>query len=177
MKGKEALRALFHERLKGVSEKRREEAKEALFADLYKQLAPFATILSFHSFGLEISTHRLNQKLAEEGRLLLPKIEGKTLRPFFVSDLDKKLLPLWGSYREPSARLCKEAKGSEVVLVPALAFDSHCNRLGRGLGYYDRFLISSYGMKKIGLAFKEQLYEKELPCEPHDQKVDFLCLY
>lgn len=57
--------------------------------------------------------------------------------------------------------------------VPLLAFDESGVRLGRGGGYYDRFLEKFKG-KKIGLAFSWQKHEGPLPKEIHDQKLDLV---
>jgi 5-formyltetrahydrofolate cyclo-ligase len=58
------------------------------------------------------------------------------------------------------------------VLVPGIAFDKKGNRLGRGLGYYDKFLSSfSKETFKVGLAFQCQM-EKEIPVESFDCRVD-----
>lgn len=58
----------------------------------------------------------------------------------------------------------------DFVLVPGLAFDQAGYRLGRGGGFYDRWLADFEG-KKIGLCFEEQLLQ-QLPHESHDIKVD-----
>lgn len=47
----------------------------------------------------------------------------------------------------------------QVMLVPGLAFSPNCERLGRGKGYYDRFLAAYQGLK-IGVCFEEQIFEK-----------------
>ncbi len=57
----------------------------------------------------------------------------------------------------------------DLILVPAMAFDGHGNRLGHGGGHYDRLLAQVKGYR-LGLAFHEQLAD-ELPREPHDQPV------
>lgn len=59
----------------------------------------------------------------------------------------------------------------DIVLVPGLAFSPQGARLGRGGGYYDRFLASCPpGVHTWGLAFACQILES-LPQEPHDQRV------
>jgi len=58
-------------------------------------------------------------------------------------------------------------------LVPLLAFDSSGARLGRGGGFYDRFLEKFKGIK-IGLAFDWQKVEGKLPTEAHDQRLDMV---
>ena len=46
----------------------------------------------------------------------------------------------------------------DLAVVPMLAFDRQKHRLGRGKGFYDRFL-STYSGKSIALAFAEQEWE------------------
>ena len=46
----------------------------------------------------------------------------------------------------------------DIIFVPLLGYDSKLNRLGKGKGYYDRFLKNSSAFK-VGLAFSCQLAE------------------
>lgn len=75
--------------------------------------------------------------------------------------------------REPAAG-CPEIPMDkfDLVLVPGMAFDLNGNRLGRGLGFYDRLLQSASGVK-CGVCYDVQLLES-FPTEPHDAKVDFV---
>jgi 5-formyltetrahydrofolate cyclo-ligase len=60
----------------------------------------------------------------------------------------------------------------DVILVPGLAFTRRGQRLGRGGGYYDRYLASLPAETlKIGVCFGFQIFES-LPTESHDQTVD-----
>lgn len=62
----------------------------------------------------------------------------------------------------------------DVVLVPLLAFDAACQRLGFGAGHYDRTLVTLRAQTKIfavGLAFEMQRVER-IPTEAHDQPLD-----
>ena len=56
----------------------------------------------------------------------------------------------------------------EGCVVPALAYDRNGTRLGRGGGYYDRFLSNFKGLK-LGVTFDEGLADETLPRESHDQ--------
>jgi 5-formyltetrahydrofolate cyclo-ligase len=59
----------------------------------------------------------------------------------------------------------------DLVLVPGVAFDASCARLGFGGGFYDALLPSlPEGVATVGLAFDEQIVD-EVPCEPHDERV------
>lgn len=73
----------------------------------------------------------------------------------------------------------------QLIVMPGLAFDTQGKRLGRGGGYYDRF-IEAYRDKArsrgwehpllVGLAYKVQVVgeEKGVPAEQHDVAVDVL---
>ncbi|KAF7242678.1 hypothetical protein EG68_10275 [Paragonimus skrjabini miyazakii] len=73
-----------------------------------------------------------------------------------------------------------EDGGVDLVIVPGLAFTRNGKRLGRGGGYYDRYLNWCRARSStselnwpmlVALAFEEQLME-ELPTQPHDVQVN-----
>ena len=59
----------------------------------------------------------------------------------------------------------------DALLVPLLAFDARCNRLGYGGGYYDRTIASLPGILTIGCAFAMQRVD-DVPVLPHDVPLD-----
>lgn len=59
----------------------------------------------------------------------------------------------------------------DLIVVPGMAFDRQGHRLGRGKGYYDRFLIKYPEVKTIGICFNFQMLD-EVPEEPHDQLIN-----
>ncbi|MGE5700173.1 MAG: 5-formyltetrahydrofolate cyclo-ligase [Deltaproteobacteria bacterium] len=62
--------------------------------------------------------------------------------------------------------------GFDLVVVPGMAFDSKGRRLGRGYGYYDRFLSGLSGSAvTVGLAYSMQLLP-EVPVDDRDVPVD-----
>jgi 5-formyltetrahydrofolate cyclo-ligase len=77
---------------------------------------------------------------------------------------------------EPDPVHCPVVPVSEIdlLLIPGLAFTRAGGRLGRGGGYYDRFLSRIHPRAvKIGICFHAQLVP-ELPLEIHDHAVDHL---
>ena len=48
----------------------------------------------------------------------------------------------------------------DLMLVPLVAFDAFCNRMGRGLGCYDRYLQASHQCKLMGVAYDFQKIAK-----------------
>ena len=62
------------------------------------------------------------------------------------------------------------APSPDLVLVPGLAFDITGVRLGRGKGFYDRWLAANPTVHSVGICFKCQIVEN-LPSEAHDARV------
>lgn len=73
---------------------------------------------------------------------------------------------------EPDINNTIEVDDFDVILVPIVAFDDKCNRLGHGKGYYDKFLTNKKGLK-IGLAYQIQKFE-EIPTDLNDIKLDYI---
>lgn len=62
----------------------------------------------------------------------------------------------------------------DIYLVPLVAFDEHCGRLGNGKGIYDRHFSSlSKSAILIGIAFEIQKCNK-IPISDHDALLDFV---
>ena len=64
----------------------------------------------------------------------------------------------------------------DVILTPGLAFDRTGGRLGRGAGFYDRFLERaklSTSAPVLGVCFAEQLVDR-VPADTHDVGVGML---
>lgn len=59
----------------------------------------------------------------------------------------------------------------DLCIVPVLAVDNNGNRLGKGKGYYDRFLSKYPNCEKVAVAFKEQVLDSVVTDE-HDIKMD-----
>ena len=80
-------------------------------------------------------------------------------------------------YYESSSDDFYDEKILDIVIVPALAFDSSKNRIGFGGGYYDTFLNKVRGKNKntlfIGVCYDFQMIE-EVPIEGHDVTLDFV---
>lgn len=74
---------------------------------------------------------------------------------------------------EPSPQVPSvEPQRLAVVLVPGLAFAVTGARLGRGAGFYDRYLAACSAIR-IGVALEQQILAT-VPLEPTDQVMDWL---
>lgn len=61
----------------------------------------------------------------------------------------------------------------DIIILPLLGYDKNYNRIGRGAGWYDKFLSSQHNAITIALAHSSQKVV-DLPTEEHDQKVDLI---
>ena len=102
-------------------------------------------------------------------------LKAKNLRIFECANLDGDFILGPWAVMQPDTKKTKEVdiKEIDMVIVPGLAFDRQRNRLGRGAGFYDRFLKNiTPPAKKVGIAFEFQILEN-LPANlSWDQKVD-----
>ena len=137
-------------------------------------------VLSFASQADEIDLWPFNDALAQEGRLLLPRIVSETkILPYAVSDCSSQLIlhHRWEIF-EPNPKLCEPFPLEDIdcVIVPAVAFDMYGHRLGYGRGYYDR-LLAQLDCPFFGIAFSELLSTQPFPIEAHDIPINHLLLF
>ena len=93
-------------------------------------------------------------------------------RLFRLTDLTSGAFGIWEPIPNPTRRVAPDA--FDLVLVPGLAFDLDGGRLGRGAGFYDRFLASLPPKTRlIGVALDEQIVAKT-PRDAFDLPVDAL---
>jgi 5-formyltetrahydrofolate cyclo-ligase len=107
-------------------------------------------------------------------RMALPRIEGDGLVFYRVTEPARDLCMGQFGAREPFASDERRVLPSEAatVLVPGLGFDARGGRLGRGGGFYDRFLATpGLAARRIGVCFACQLVER-VPLEAHDARMD-----
>ena len=105
---------------------------------------------------------------------IVPRIEttgAMTMRSYDPSDLVRHGL----GFDEPDdTSPIVEATDIDIVLVPGLAFDVQGGRLGRGMGYYDRFLTSvPRATTRIGVTTDDTVMSR-VPMDEHDQRVGWL---
>jgi 5-formyltetrahydrofolate cyclo-ligase len=116
----------------------------------------------------------------EQKIIAAPKIswDQRHMIPLEIRSLETGLVkterPNIPDLREPSDGEPVAVDILDLVIVPAMAYDRKGNRLGRGAGFYDRFLASSHfhGVS-VGLAFKEQVLD-DLPVQENDVPVHML---
>lgn len=106
---------------------------------------------------------------------VFPKVESQTEMTFRkVESCEQMITTSWG-LEEPDPEKSPIIPVTQITgcIVPGIAFDRQGVRLGRGGGYYDRFLGRCSGLR-IGVAFNEGLTSEPLPSEGHDELMNII---
>jgi len=150
-------------------------AAERLFAlPLYKRAE---VIMVYLSLPQEADTTPLVlQAWKDRKRVLAPQVswESKQMIPVEINDLDADVADTPYGIRAPIRGTPFPIGLIDLVIVPGLAFDPQGNRLGRGRGFYDRFLSKPEFHGTICAFAHEQQFVKAIPCRPHDIQVQVL---
>ena len=156
------------------------------------------TIGFFHSLPDEIPTHGVLMRWTAQKRIVLPVVAGSSMmfrcyapprsqgpevqasNTIFASITDREnyspriaaglTIGAFG-IAEPAEGLPAPPEEIDLLIVPGVAFDSQGFRLGRGKGFYDKFLVSCPGLHTVGVCLRHQFIE-HVPHEPHDLRVD-----
>jgi len=144
------------------------------------ELVPFrsAKIVALYSaIGNEVPTEAIRREALRSGkRVFYPKLDGANSVELAeirsAADLTKGHLGIDEPVTPPS-QLTRDHE-AKVIFVPGLVFDPSGNRLGRGIGWYDR-LIKKIGRTAVfvALAYEFQLVAN-VPTESWDEKVDYI---
>ncbi len=144
---------------------------------LLKEFLKAKTVLFYLSFDGEVDTVRMIKNTIEQGkRVAVPVISKETreIIPSVIRDLDTELKTGPYGIAHPKEEYIRPIplESIDLVVVPGLAFDEAGNRLGRGMGYYDKFLSRlPKDVPTVGLAFDFQMVRDFPPLEPHDLSV------
>ncbi len=104
---------------------------------------------------------------------VFPKLSSDTEMQFVEWDFKSPLTTNALGGHEPANDQIVDKRQIEGLLIPGLAFDPWGTRLGRGRGYYDRYL-SDYQGEKWGVAFSPQISQDRLPRHEFDQPVTYI---
>ncbi len=108
-------------------------------------------------------------------RVSAPRMDwtAKTMQATELGSLERTEIRRHG-IREPVEGPAIEPCSLDLILVPGIAFDARGGRLGRGAGFYDRYLaLAGEGVLRVGVCFEAQVIGA-VPQETHDLGVDAL---
>lgn len=192
---KKELRLVMKERLKSLNVDRK-AVSARLYANLItlEKIKSAQTVAVFIDFGAEIPTRYFIRQLfeakeftriigvpfCEQGEMFFYKLRRPTLDGQSGAPIFDDLTPMTFGILEPRPGLRNVPENLvapeefDVVLTPGLAFDLHGRRLGRGAGFYDRFLMKlRRDAFVVGICYEEQIVE-HTPVAAHDFHVHAL---
>jgi 5-formyltetrahydrofolate cyclo-ligase len=175
---KEALRQQIRQRKQQYTTQQLTEFSLSVIDRLKPRLAEARTVLAYYSLPDEVCTHQLLDDLLAAGKtVILPRVldAGRMELRRYKGPQDLKE----GAFHimEPVGEPFTDYHLIDVALIPGVAFDAKGHRLGRGRGYYDRFLSSHLSLLNshllIGVCFDFQKVDV-VPFEANDISVDMV---
>lgn len=172
---KQKLRKEILEKLKSQSKeqilKKSRVIKDKLFG--LEDFKRAKCVIAYVSQSEEVDTHMLIDESIRMGKIVGVPVVERGKRELIISQISDRVRQLeigpYGLSQPKRDEIRPISFGEmELILVPGLAFDERGNRLGRGKGYYDRFLKKlPKAALTVGLCFDFQKMES-VPALPHD---------
>ena len=174
---KDEIRKQILEKRNNLSSKEVDKKSELIIENLAPYLKNAQNIMIFMDMKNEVRITKLIE-LYPEKNFFISKIVNSKNREMKINKYNENELVLHKfGYYESSSDDFYDEKILDIVIVPALAFDSSKNRIGFGGGYYDTFLNKVRGKNKntlfIGVCYDFQMIE-EVPIEGHDITLDLV---
>lgn len=117
------------------------------------------------------TTHIITSALYAGKKVAAPRVRGKEMDFVLFSSLDE-LAPGSFGVMEPQGDNIITPEDA-LLIMPGVAFDLECNRIGYGGGYYDKYLAEHKALYSIALAYEIQMVDKLEP-EGFDVKPDMI---
>lgn len=174
---KAALRREIRARMKALTPQERRDGDRQLFRRFLDldALRDAGTVLLYCGMGAELDTAQLFQPLLQMGKTVaLPRCTG------VPGEMEARLydgaVPLvrhrYGMLEPPENSPVIAPEAFDLILIPGLAFDRFCYRLGQGGGYYDRYLPRTAAVT-VALC-RDCFLLDAVPREGHDRPVDLV---
>lgn len=174
---KDKIRKQILEKRSNLSLEEVNKKSELIIENLAPYLKNAQNIMIFMDMKNEVRITKLIE-LYPEKNFFISKIVNSKNREMKINKYNENELILHKfGYYESSSNDFYDEKILDIVIVPALAFDSSKNRIGFGGGYYDTFLNKVREKNKntlfIGVCYDFQMIE-EVPIEGHDITLDLV---
>ncbi len=174
---KDKIRKQILEKRSNLSLEEVNKKSELIIENLAPYLKNAQNIMIFMDMKNEVRITKLIE-LYPEKNFFISKIVNSKNREMKINKYNENELVLHKfGYYESSSDDFYDEKILDIVVVPALAFDSSKNRIGFGGGYYDTFLNKVREKNKntlfIGVCYDFQMIE-EVPIEGHDITLDLV---
>jgi len=172
---KEQLRKIIREEISALPEEYIAASNQGIFKNVMTldEFISARSIFIYYSIEKEPATLELAQQALEMGKTVAFPLcyrdgimDARIVNNFTDFSTSVSII---GIPSPPITAPIIQPEELDLILVPALAFDSRGFRLGLGGGYYDRYL-SNLPAYTVGLA-RGRILKDEIPSEPHDVPV------
>jgi len=177
---KSEIRKALRAKLAAITEQQRHQKSVAACGHLIRtpEFKAARTVMLYLATPTEVETAPLALRCWQEGKtVVVPKVswDQRRMLPVEINSLQTEGLTTTGpGIREPIAGKPIPTEYIDLVVVPGLGFTPTGHRIGRGMGFYDRFLAQADFMGlSCGLAFGEQIIDS-LPVLAHDMPLGML---
>lgn len=157
---------------RALSDEERRHFSEQIVGRILPYLQDADGIGLYLALADEVDVGMLLRAYLKTKRIAVPVMEEDGVMHFAQVVETTRFHPAAYGVLEPQDAVSVEPHDLDVIVVPLVAFDAACHRIGHGLGYYDRYLHHFTG-RKIGVAFSCQQVEKIQP-RPHDVCLDMV---
>ncbi len=150
--------------------RRQKSDRLALAIMLHPVVRAARVVALFSPLPDEPQISEIIELMARERVVLLPRVEGDVMRfyPFSPKAMSRGAYGIMEPMDGEPFSLCE----IDVMVVPGVAFTTDGKRMGRGKGFYDKYMSQDgFRAHKIGVCYAEQILQS-LPCEPHDISMD-----
>ena len=157
---------------RALDSRQRLRASAAIFSAVERlpEFRAARTVAVFAALPDEPATDEVLARSASTRRVVLPRVEGDAMR-FYACRPDALVFGAFGILEPQGERPCPAGE-IDLVVCPGVAFTADGRRLGRGRGYYDRYLGDpAFRGFRVGVCYAHQLVD-DLPVEPHDVRMD-----
>ena len=164
---KNALRRLVRQLKAQLSDEQKQVCANYVFEQLEQKsyFIDAQNIIVYWSLDDELPTRQFIEEWYQRKNIYLPVVQGDDLVFRQYSGAEAMRQGAFGIL-EPCGDALSDLSIIDLGIVPGIAFDLQNNRMGRGRGFYDRFLPRLHATK-VGVAFECQLFPK-IPANQHD---------
>lgn len=172
--GKKELRRSVRERVAAMTQEEKTACSESLCRSIKSHLAVCGAraVALFSPLPDEPQIWPLVEDLAKSMLVALPRVEGDVMRFYCAGEMKQGAFGIM----EPQGAICIEPGGIDAIVVPGVAFTLSGKRMGRGKGFYDKYMSHpAFRALKIGVCYPPQIVD-DLPCEKHDVVMDYVLI-
>lgn len=122
----------------------------------------------------EVRTDRIIEKCWQEDKTVCVPAFRRSANRYDLTRVEKNTSIVEGPWKipEPAETAWISSNEVDLIVVPGMAFDPHCGRLGHGGGHYDRIMKNGQDkLFKVGLAFEFQVFDL-VPMDERDVCMD-----